>query len=118
MRRQRRGRQRKTGVDSVCSGGRGPKLFLRAAAADSRCNRNSAADEPLTKGFSAERPALICLMSARQFSSTVSASISFKQTLHRGSRRVLDRLSAFLSENIGSALKRGAAGAEIRNGLR
>jgi hypothetical protein len=30
------------------------------------------------------------------------------QTLDRGSRRVLDRLSAFLSENIGSALKGGA----------
>jgi len=30
------------------------------------------------------------------------------QTLDRGSRRVLDRLSAFLSEDIGSALKGGA----------
>jgi hypothetical protein len=29
------------------------------------------------------------------------------QTLDRGSRRVLDRLSAFLSEDIGSALKGG-----------
>jgi hypothetical protein len=30
------------------------------------------------------------------------------RTLDRGSRRVLDRLSAFLSEDIGSALKGGA----------
>jgi hypothetical protein len=50
------------------------RLLLRAEAADSRCTRSSAADEALTKGFSAERPALICSMSARQFLSTVSAS--------------------------------------------
>src|SRR4029453_17302164 len=52
------------------------RLLLRAEAADSRCTRSSAADEALTKGFSAERRALICFMSARQFSIAVSASIS------------------------------------------
>jgi catechol 2,3-dioxygenase-like lactoylglutathione lyase family enzyme len=35
------------------------RLLLRAEAADSRCNRSSAADEALTKGFSVERSAAV-----------------------------------------------------------
>jgi hypothetical protein len=63
---------------------------LRAAAAVSRCNRSSSADEALTKGFSAERPALICFVSARQFSSTASTAISFT-TIRIPSRERSDR---------------------------
>jgi hypothetical protein len=45
--------------------------FLRAEAADSRCDRSSAsAETSRRKGSSAERAASICSMSARQCSST------------------------------------------------
>ena len=51
--------------------------FLRAEAADSRCDRSSASAETSRRsGSSEERAASICSMSARQCSSTASTSIS------------------------------------------
>jgi hypothetical protein len=52
------------------------RLLSRAEAADSRYKRSSALNETLTKGLSAESPAMISSMSARQFSSAAPASIS------------------------------------------